>query len=173
MGVVFKGAPTYHKVTRDEDSGAYMVNNKGFGTHSALSSLIEHLGTSNVKGWPVPLTAPIASGGGDGGGSGDGSKSNARSPLQISAVWYQPAMKKEDAESHLISLGLQNGQFVVRGNPGKQLLSVVYKGKPTHHRIDGGGTEALTINKKQYGRVLDSLQPFPQSVGARALRPSA
>ena len=50
------------------------------------------------------------------------------------------------------------GHFIVRGKPGKQFLSVVYKGKPTHHRIeDSDGV--LTLNKKKYGTTPSSNVP--------------
>ena len=146
LGVVFKGKATHHKLLLDPETATYKVNQKPFGSHTTLASMIKHLGTPGVKGWPVPLTTPVNAGAGDGGDGGGGIGSHERG-----FPWLHSAMNKNDAEAHLTSLGNNNGQFVVRGKPGKQLLSVVYKGKPTHHKIEDNGEGSLVINKKQYG----------------------
>jgi hypothetical protein len=56
----------------------------------------------------------------------------------------------------LATAGLDDGRFLVRrraGVPGEYVLSVVYKGAPTHHLVAKGGGDdgALVINKKSYG----------------------
>ena len=106
LGVVYKGKATHHKLLLDGDTGTYKVNDNGFGEHASLSSLIEHLGNPDgVKGWPVPLSTPLyappdapppsaPSTAGSGGGS---------------AAWLKPGMSKDEAESHLSSLGNTSG----------------------------------------------------------------
>ena len=65
-----------------------------------------------------------------------------------------------DAAAMLESMGLNDGQFLIRQHqdPGVYALAVTYKGKPTHHKVskvDG----VFAINNKKYGQfaTLDEL----------------
>ena len=54
----------------------------------------------------------------------------------------------------LTDAGLDSGRFLVRtrkGKAGEYILSVVYKGKPTHHNIAKNEEGMYTINKKLVG----------------------
>ena len=63
---------------------------------------------------------------------------------------------REGAEEALA--GLPDGAFLVRGPQAKRILSVVYKGKPTHHAIRANSeTGVLEINTKTYGKQTRSL----------------
>ena len=61
-------------------------------------------------------------------------------------------IKKAEAEELLTALGLDDGNFLIRGSAEKRVMSVVYKGKPTHHLVvtdpDAGGN--FVINKKPF-----------------------
>ena len=67
LSVVFKGKPTHHLVSTNEE-GQLQVNKKTFGGHTSIESLVTALGTKQ-PGWPVALNNPLvnhaAAAGGD------------------------------------------------------------------------------------------------------------
>jgi outer membrane biosynthesis protein TonB len=60
LTVVYKGKPTHHQL--GYSGGFAMVNKKPFGEKKTVEALLLHLATPGVKGWPVPLTNPVAKG---------------------------------------------------------------------------------------------------------------
>jgi hypothetical protein len=55
----------------------------------------------------------------------------------------------------ILSDGNEDGKFMVRLRSGSQtdfVLTVVYRGKPTHHLVLLGGDGLYTINRKAYGQ---------------------
>jgi hypothetical protein len=93
-----------------------------------------------------------------GGGSKRGSKKGSRKGSRKGggSPWLHSGLSKEAAERLLTTAGLDDGRFLVRrraGVAGEYVLSVVYKGAPTHHLVAKGGGDdgALVINKKSYG----------------------
>jgi hypothetical protein len=69
-----------------------------------------------------------------------------------SLVWYHPAMDRVLAEK---TAGSTEGAFFMRPRgadaPGEHLLTVVYKGKPTHHLVKADASGIFTINGKDAG----------------------
>eukprot|EP00054_Salpingoeca_dolichothecata_P030073 m.241623 g.241623 ORF g.241623 m.241623 type:complete len:790 (+) comp26590_c1_seq1:61-2430(+) len=65
---------------------------------------------------------------------------------------------KDKAEEHLRDGGLENGKFLVRpraNQAGEYILSVVFKGRPTHHLVKPGDSGSMVINGKAYGSPAD------------------
>ena len=62
-------------------------------------------------------------------------------------------MINDEAGKILTNVGLMDGRFLVRKreNPNEFVLSVVYKGKPSHHLIKKNTRGILTIGTKEYG----------------------
>eukprot|EP00041_Stephanoeca_diplocostata_P029507 m.872442 g.872442 ORF g.872442 m.872442 type:complete len:1181 (-) comp23571_c0_seq6:1705-5247(-) len=66
--------------------------------------------------------------------------------------WMFGELSREEAEEKVLGLGTADGTFLVRKHGEHSVLTVIYDGKPTHHKIkspSGGGP--LQINKKSYG----------------------
>ena len=55
--VIFRGKPTFHKITTGPDSDL-LTNGKKFGSCSTVAALVKQLGTKQ-KNWPVPLINPV------------------------------------------------------------------------------------------------------------------
>ena len=60
-------------------------------------------------------------------------------------------MKKAEADERLTGMGNKDGNFLVRGPEDKRVLSVVYKGAPTHHLVKVGEDGNLVLNKRAFG----------------------
>ena len=154
IAVIFKGKPTHHMVAPNE-SGTLTANKKAFGDHTTIEALIAQLGKKQ-PGWPVPLNKPA---GGAGAGAGAGAPAT---PKQASAgssgdaSWlhsYSAAFGRPQVESKLTKAGLDDGRFLVRSREakGEYVLSVVFRGNPTHHLIKTGPDGKLVVNKKTFG----------------------
>lgn len=104
-----------------------------------------------VKGWPVKLGKYPPS-------PDDASEAEAKpkkkggnnKTLGKLPFWHKE-MNKADAETKLAEMGNIDGNFLLRGPTNKRVLSVVYKGKPTHHLIATDDDGFFTVNKKKYG----------------------
>lgn len=141
--VVFKGKPTHHLITAN-DEGHLTVNKKTFGGHTKISKLVKVLSTQQ-SGWPVALDKPVkkvtesaASSGGSSSGGG----------------WLAGPISRTEAEAAVVEGGLEDGNFTVRtrpGKPGEWVLCVVFKGKPTHHLVTTLENGSVAVNKKTYG----------------------
>ena len=57
LSFVFKGKPTHHLVSPNED-GQLQVNKRTFGGHTSIESLVKVLG-KRQQGWPVALSTPL------------------------------------------------------------------------------------------------------------------
>jgi len=74
----------------------------------------------------------------------------------MAPAWLHGAIKRSDAES---LVGTADGTFLVRRRPAKGggvvedefVLTVVFKGKPTHHGIKRDETGAMCVNGKPHG----------------------
>lgn len=67
-----------------------------------------------------------------------------------STPWLHKDLKREDVEG---LLGTEDGKFLVRTKKGSSdlILSVVYKGRPTHHTIQKDEDGHMLVNKRKYG----------------------
>ena len=78
------------------------------------------------------------------------------------AVWLHRGISKDEAEEKL-RVGTQDGHFLVRERPGAEgeyVLSLIYKGKPTHHLMKTDDNGHVSINRKVVGL------PAPTTLGA-------
>jgi hypothetical protein len=113
------------------------IKTKHFGGSTTIEALVASLNTKkNQAGWPVALDKPIYTK--DAGG--------------LQTFVHQATTMRDEVEAMLTAAGLDDGRFLVREHkdPGRFILSVIFKGKPTHHQItteDG----KLTINMKNFG----------------------
>jgi hypothetical protein len=139
LSVVYKGKATHHKV-RAPEGGNVMVNTAQTPATN-LEELIEHL-REKRKYWPVALVDHVKP-------KGLKKKSTKkrkpslkkakRQSLSLddsSKLWLHPKLHNDEATVLLI--GKADGTFLVREHtPAESVyaLSVVYKGKPTHHKI--------------------------------------
>jgi hypothetical protein len=67
--------------------------------------------------------------------------------------WMHRGITKEEAEARL-QVGKQDGHFLVRERPGVEgefVLSLIYKGAPTHHLMRKNEDGVITINRKVVG----------------------
>jgi hypothetical protein len=180
IAVVFRGNPTHHLVATGADGGALLVNKKSFGDHRTIGALIEALGHKQ-KGWPVALDKPVKPGattkviapepssrggdaqsamatkvGGGGGGVGGAAEEGA------GGRWLHGPLTKEAAEALLAQaalddeVGRSDGRFLVWERSGPRtvteyVVSVIFKGKPTHHMVVSRDDGVLTINQQSFG----------------------
>lgn len=158
IAVIFRGKPTHHMVAPDE-SGTLTVNKKAFGDHKSIEALIAQLGKKQ-PGWPVALNKPAGGGGGGGGGSeapkkatkkGDGGGGGGGGASWLHA--YSAAFGRPQVEEKLTNAGSDDGTFLVRSREakGEYVLSVIFRGKPTHHLIKTDPDGKLIVNKKSFG----------------------
>ena len=154
LTVVFKGNPTHHALKVED--GAVTLNKKGFGGHGSIEALLAALSTKQ-PGWPVGLDKPLHSpdaaavqesntvADSDSEGEDNGSDT----------PWLHGKIDKAAAEALLLADGGadETGKFLVRskGAPGQYIVSVVFKGKPTHHMLSQEGSGDFTINKQPTG----------------------
>ena len=138
-----------------------------------LLQMITFLSSDEAKaaGWPVKLTSfPRAPGSDDNGDAASTSQPTTKPTTKPTAkpmpaqtapastkgggrdAFLHEGLKKAEANELLTALGLDDGNFLIRGSAEKRVMSVVYKGKPTHHLVvtdpDAGGN--FVINKKPF-----------------------
>ena len=62
-------------------------------------------------------------------------------------------ISREEAEERVTSMGSQNGIFLIRETGGKSMFCIIFKGKPTHHKITTDDDGFLLVNGKKYGQA--------------------
>jgi len=138
LSVIYKGKPTHHSVAHSAD-GTLTINGADTGI-ADMAEFAAFLGQKqkSVK-WPVPLVQGVApsSAGGD-------------------LFPYLHAITKGDADALLLADGGEEvtGKYLVRqtgqlgsDEPDSCILSVVFKGKATHHAIKREEGGFLSLNK--------------------------
>lgn len=154
LSVVYRGKPTRHKVAKNND-GVLCVNNKQYGNDNGidLEGLLNLLaGNPPPKGWPVRLSNPVLV---DTASSVEESGDSAtRKSGFLADILHSTAMPKEQVFDKLADPNgsYSDGTYMLEQHtvPDVFVLSVVYRGKPTRHKIakkDG----VLCVNGKQYG----------------------
>lgn len=66
--------------------------------------------------------------------------------------WLRLKTKRVAAEEMLQELGGEDGCFLVRGHkdPSKYVVSVMFKGQPTHHLVAPNEEGLMVVNKRMY-----------------------
>lgn len=158
LSVVYKGAPTHHMVVRDAPGSEFSLNKTPTGKNT-LIALHEYLKSKQPK-WPVPLKLGVkAKGKGKAQpqSSAPAPASEAAAPAQKTAAsssdphtpYFFPGLKKDAADELLLADNgaSESGKFLFRGKSPKQaFVSVIYKGKSTHHSVVMEGKKYL-LNK--------------------------
>ncbi len=132
------------------------------------------LATEDVAGWPVKLTDPVFC------ASSPAPAAAAAAPAASasSPAYYHGGISKEASEgvcfcrcplfprlfthgfvpppAAILNADLSDGSFLLRDRVGaavgdNYVLSVVYRGRPTHHLIARSDAGTLTINNKETG----------------------
>jgi len=149
ISVIYKGKPTHHllKAPKGETS---TVGGKGTGIKGLIKT-VEHLREKRPGVWPIPLGDHIANPNQKKVSvrrkSGSVKKVGSATPAPAPAAAVAPAsgddwlfgtMEKTEVETLIKgNAGGADGSFMVRERgdefPGQYVLSVMYKGKPTHH----------------------------------------
>eukprot|EP00040_Diaphanoeca_grandis_P004338 m.28215 g.28215 ORF g.28215 m.28215 type:complete len:584 (-) comp15886_c0_seq1:149-1900(-) len=142
----YKGNPTHHNIT--EEGGKYLINGKGYGDHSSIAELLDTLSQDGVQKWPVKLVNPI--------------NASTAASAESKYPWH-PAADLEFTEATLD--GKDNGSFLIRpkslsdvGPEDRKVLSVVFRGAPTHHHLVFAAPN-WTLNNDTFGAhtTIDSL----------------
>lgn len=147
LSIMFKGKPTHHMCSQGDD-GYFTVNNKSYDSQATtIKELIEHLQTK-PEGWPVRLRSFVP------GPTESHEPSTVLKDISAMPWLHERDVNKAKAEDLLKVKGNQHGLFLVRKHKdeGKYILSVVYKGNPTHHLCDAT-TGPIKVNKKQIGEA--------------------
>lgn len=172
LSVIYKGQPTHHALVFGDD-GEFTLNKVPTGC-SSLRELLEKYRSKQPK-WPVPLTTGVqnATSKNDSALSSDVSDDSASakevtevvSALQKddggpeSSPHFHPNIDKAAAEALLLADGGADisGKYLIRQKGGKDsndslIISVIYKGNPTHHALmrDEPGAE-WSVNKSPTG----------------------
>jgi len=159
LSIGFKGKATHHICSKN-DADIYTVNTKDYGgSQKNIAQLIKYLKTK-PPGWPVKFadyvpvdgaaspTKPKAAGG------SSGTKKKVSGKGSASPGWLHGAINKEAAEELLGKDPNPNktGRFLVRKKvqKGQYVISICFKGKPTHHMIAKDDQGVFTVNKKQF-----------------------
>ena len=173
VSVIYKGAPTHHNLVRSAVGEELKLNKVGTGC-TTLPQMIEKYKAKQPK-WPVPFTEGVANGdAGDGDGDeepqdaadGPGEASTGAPEPEFGAVvetddpmteWFHGPLSKNIAEELLLADdgAKKKGKFLVRAKKTGTdvlILSVIYKGKPSHHALarkkEG---EPFSLNKNDTG----------------------
>lgn len=167
FNICFKNKVTRHLV-KDYGEGL-VVNKRSYGNLPTVDDMVAAFSATVLPaGWPIRLTQTVDA----------ISKTLIQmiEPAEVSKVassgsrgtankkWFFPVvdgveLKRADAERKLAKGNdYPAGQFVIRehitegGLAEQWVLSVNYKGKPTHHLIERSSVSGmLTVNRKQYG----------------------
>jgi hypothetical protein len=165
LSVIYKGNPTHHAVTCNAPGTELSLNKSPTGT-TTLADLHEYLKTKNPK-WPVPLKEGVPSGSGGGGGNSTvptsatapaaavaalsaPSSALSSAPSDGNGLYFHEGLSKADADALLLADGGagKSGKFLFRGKANKGFISVIYKGKPTHHTlVKAAGAKKYTLSK--------------------------
>jgi len=150
LSVTFGGKVTHHKIAPNA-SGDLCVNAKSYGTPAkTLDDFIPQLTADPPPaGWPVRLEQPFPPAAG--GGAAASGASDAPENIKNIKAWVHDAMSNAKSEA-LFKTADSSGEgvFMVRRRgtefPKGFVLSVIYKGKPSHHLIHVA-PEKSKINK--------------------------
>jgi len=172
LSVIYKGAATHHAIAK---VGGKFAINKKVSDKTSLGDLLALLAKKNkALNWPVDLVSGVVAPGA--GATPDARpkserrkserpkserpkserpkserpKSNAPQNDDAAPAYYHGKLKKSDAEARLLAdNGSETtGRFLVRdgGTPTEWLVSVIYKGQPTHHQIVKTEAGTFSIN---------------------------
>lgn len=171
---MYKGRPTQHLVTKN-DSGFMTVNKKQYGESKTIRTLVSSLSKkAPPAGWPVRLcegvgpdgsvfAVPIKTGSVRKNSESDNSN-NRNSTASIASTpekdlsskesdgtpWLHDTMSNEEANAKLSGRS-DDGYFLVRNynvSSKQYALTVVYKGKPTHHLVKAPDDSSSVVNGK-------------------------
>eukprot|EP00040_Diaphanoeca_grandis_P033979 m.209074 g.209074 ORF g.209074 m.209074 type:complete len:717 (+) comp33028_c3_seq5:166-2316(+) len=89
------------------------------------------------------------------------SKSSKEAPASTASptidpipTWLNEQISRKEADEKL-STTPQEGKFLVRKQKGNHVLSVVYNGKPTHHRIEADSDGQVILNGNKFTSLKD------------------
>eukprot|EP00056_Hartaetosiga_gracilis_P007030 m.103346 g.103346 ORF g.103346 m.103346 type:complete len:746 (+) comp12613_c3_seq4:155-2392(+) len=147
LSAVFSGKDTHHLVAK-KDGDRFFLNNKDYGlSATSVVEVIEEL-KSPVPKWPLLLTEPVLYGDED----KDESEEDESEEDESGGSWYHGFITKAQAEEELRKIGLTDGHFLVRSRQqaysSEVIVSVVFRGKPTHHLAEGDAGGNWTLNGK-------------------------
>jgi hypothetical protein len=175
VSVVFKGAGTHHQLVRTGDGTEFTINKGPCGGATTIEAACKFLETKTKK-WPLALTDGVpnaaavevaASGGGAMAARVAPAPATHAAPASSGEDNYGDnteflweGLKKDAADELLLADGGDSvsGKFLIRrkGTSANEfILSVVFKGKPSHHqlvRVDEG--EVFTLNKMPTGATV-------------------
>lgn len=162
LSLVYKGKATQHLI-KPNDEGTLVVNNKPYaGKVTAIEDLVSGL-AKKPAGWPVKLKEYIdASGSVVAWGSSSGSPAKKGSvkkkgslkksgSVRSSQPWLHDKMSNPDAVAKFGGSTTDGTFFVRKHADGIYALSVIYKGKPTHHLLKAPPTGISTVGGKSTG----------------------
>lgn len=162
LSVIYKGNPTHHAVSH---SGTEFTVNKQSTGETSLAGVVEYLREKRPK-WPVPLTDAVLPDGQAPASTATTSTPAKAAPTPSTSASkgasndvYHTQLDKARAEAMLLEDGGANvsGKHLVRckgGSTNDFVLSVIYKGTPTHHALvrESEGAE-FTLNKQPTGET--------------------
>lgn len=161
LSLVFKGKATSHLIKPNAE-GILCVNGKPYGGKvKDIESLVTAL-ASKPPGWPVKLkeyidvsNGSVVAWGASSGGESPKKKGSVKKGSRKGSVRLQPWLhdKMSNADAVVKFEGkTENGTFFVRKHTdGIYALSVIYKGKPTHHLLKAPATGVSTVGGKSTG----------------------
>jgi hypothetical protein len=168
LSVVYKNKMTEHMVALDA-GGVTKINRRAYwsGGVSTIGELVDRLSTQPMpadpasgKVWPAPLTEGHNASTRQWEAVGSGSSvSSGGTPSWLHPVQSGRELTREEAEGIIRAGELPAGTFAIRERnlPGEWVLSVAYKGRPTHHLINKTEDGLLKINKKDYGNTWNTI----------------
>lgn len=188
LSVIYKGNPTHHMVIKVD--GEFTLNNQSTGL-SKINDVVEHYRSKRPK-WPVPLTDGVVYGAAKAKTNRDSGLDQSTSAPTTSngadgdsCPYLHMKCSKGNADQLLLANDGDgvSGKFLVRSKGGSvndYILSVIYKGAPTHHVLarESLGAEFM-LNKQPTGEttlngVLETYRkkrpkwPVPLTNGVRA-----
>ena len=148
LTVVFRAKPTHHLLLKTADTGKWTIKGQRCGPFDSMRQLIARLQQPEPT-WPVVLQFPVRAGGGGGTGAAAAAAPPPRpskpTTLQLDMAppsgapapprWLHGKMSNQKAAKLMV--GGPDGTFLVRerGVGTEYALSVMYKGRPTHHML--------------------------------------
>ena len=166
LSCIYKGKPTHHALARPAVDDEFTINKQPTGCYT-LADAVQFLSQKQKAAkWPLALTEPVSNGNAN---VAPTAQSSAPEPVQEAPEaqssddtmtnFFHGSIKKAVADELLeADDGLATkGKFLIRQkgeNTDAFIISVVYKGAPTHHALvrEGEGEE-FTINKQPTGKT--------------------
>jgi hypothetical protein len=167
LSLNFKNRPTHHLISTKADTGVLTINNKQFGSPKSIEEAVELLSKTPLPtGWPVQLTEGVVNPEVQASTPAPAISPTptpqpaavAPQPANTSAAYGQmsnlhPVMTKPEAAALLATGDKHDGKFLLRpraaGNDKEFVLSVIYKGKPTHHLLAQTPDDSFTVNSNK------------------------